>query len=317
MRVTKIAPSTKRSISRGLSIRQTRPVVTASPMLQSGHQRAAFRFDPIGFQRARLPARLHRFRPRLHNKQFVALAVLRPFHIHGAAIVMFDHAGPACERQNFIVAEHEAAALGFGCRHVARRPLAGAGIDHFLRLGADRLFDDRDQRRIGQERLEDLIFVGIDGALHDVFAEAPGRVDDHNLVESSLSVDREHHAGAAEVRAHHVLDADRKRDFQMIEALGFAVSDGAVGKQRRIAAPASIEQSRHAANIEERFLLAGEACVRQILRRRARAHRDIRIDLARPAAELLVRLGDGRGEFIGPCAAQKGVPNSTSLLPQA
>jgi len=95
----------------------------------------------------------------------------------------------------------------------------------------------------------------------------------------------------------------------MIEALGFAVSDGAVGKQRRIAAPASIEQSLHAANIEERFLLAGEACVRQILRRRARAHRDIRIDLARPAAELLVRLGDGSGEFIKPRAVQKGVPN--------
>ena len=94
----------------------------------------------------------------------------------------------------------------------------------------------------------------------------------------------------------------------MIEALGFAVSDGAVGKQRGIAAPASIEQNRHAANIEERFLLAGEACVRQILGRRARAHRDIRIGLARSAAEFLVGLGDGRGEFSGPRAAQKSAP---------
>ena len=44
------------------------------------------------------------------------------------------------------------------------------------------------ERRVRQERLEHLVFVGVDGALHDVLAQAPGRVDDHDLVESPLSV---------------------------------------------------------------------------------------------------------------------------------
>ena len=91
---------------------------------EPGHERAAFRLDPVGFQRARLPARLHRFRPRLHDEQLAAFAILRPLHIHGAAIVMFDHAGPACERQDFVVAEHEAARSAFdvGTLRVGRSP---------------------------------------------------------------------------------------------------------------------------------------------------------------------------------------------------
>ena len=65
------------------------------------------------------------------------------------------------------------------------------------------------------------------------------------------------------------LHADRKRDLHMIESLGLPVADGAVGEERGVATPAGIEERLLAANIEIALLLPGEACVRQILGRRA------------------------------------------------
>jgi hypothetical protein len=93
-----------------------------------------------------------------------------------------------------------------------------------------------------QQRLEHLVLVGIDRALHDVLAQPPGGIDDHHLVEAGLGVDGEHHPGAADVGAHHHLHADRQRHLQVVEALGLAVADGAVGEERGIAAPAGVEQ---------------------------------------------------------------------------
>jgi hypothetical protein len=63
-------------------------------------------------------------------------------------------------------------------------------------------FAPRSSRRwatvgIVEKRLEDLVFVGVDGALHDVLAQAPGGIDQHDLVEAGFGVDGEHHAGTA------------------------------------------------------------------------------------------------------------------------
>ena len=131
-----------------------------------------------------------------------------------------------------------------------------------------------DETRLGEQRLEDLVFVGIDRALHDVLAEAPGGVDQHDLGEAGLGVDREHDAGAAQVGAHHLAARRRERDLHVVEALGLAVADGAVGEQRGVAAPAGVEQGLFAADVEEGLLLAGEARVRQVFGGGAAAHRD-------------------------------------------
>ena len=55
-----------------------------------------------------------------------------------------------------------------------------------------------------EKRLEDLVFVRIDGSLDDVLAESPRGIDQHDVVETRFGIDREHHAGAAEVGAHHL-----------------------------------------------------------------------------------------------------------------
>ena len=155
---------------------------------------------------------------------------------------------------------------------------------------------------------------GIDGALHDVLAEAPGRVDQHDLVEAGLGVDREHHAGAAEVGAHHALDADRERDLHVVEALGLPIADRAVGEERGVAAPAGVEQRALAPDVEEGLLLAGEARIGQVLGGGARAHRDVGVRLRRAPAELAVGGRDGVGGLRRPFAAQEGAADRLAGL---
>ena len=65
--------------------------------------------------------------PRLHDVHPSVLAVAGPFHVHRAAVMRFDCHGPASERQDFAVAEHEgrharpcsSARLRVGCSPVA------------------------------------------------------------------------------------------------------------------------------------------------------------------------------------------------------
>ena len=49
---------------------------------QPAHQPLTLRLDAIGAEGGRRVLRLHRLRPRLHDEQFAALAVLGPFHVH-------------------------------------------------------------------------------------------------------------------------------------------------------------------------------------------------------------------------------------------
>ena len=97
-------------------------------------------------------------------------------------------------------------------------------------------------RRLVEQRLEHLVLVGIDGALDDDLAEAPGGIDEHDPVESGFGVDREHDARAGEIRAHHLLNADGKSHLEMVEPLRLAIADRAIGEERGVAAPAGIEQ---------------------------------------------------------------------------
>jgi hypothetical protein len=114
---------------------------------------------------------------------------------------------------------------------------------------------------IVEEGLEDLELVGIDGALHDVLAEAPGPGDQHELVEARFGVDGEHHARGRQVRAHHLLHPDRQRHLLVVEALEVAVGDRPVGEERGVAAAAGGQQRLGADHVQEGLLLAGEAGV--------------------------------------------------------
>ena len=89
---------------------------------------------------------------------------------------------------------------------------------------------------------------------------------------SRFGVERKHHAARCLVRAHHLHDADRKADLQVIEAVLVAIDDGTVGEHRGEALPAGLEQIVQATHIEEALMLPGEACGGQILRRGRTAH---------------------------------------------
>ena len=59
-----------------------------------------------------------------------------------------------------------------------------------------------------QGRLEDIVFVGIDRALHDALTKAVGAAEHYHVGEAALRVEREHHSSRAKVGTDHLLDAD-------------------------------------------------------------------------------------------------------------
>ena len=85
---------------------------------EPGKQLLALARDLVGLEQAGLAARLHRLGPRLDDVDVAGLAVLGPFHVHRAAIVLLDGDRPAGQEQNLLVAQHEAGALELrGPRH--------------------------------------------------------------------------------------------------------------------------------------------------------------------------------------------------------
>ena len=283
---------------------------------QSRGQATALRLDLVGSDRAGLAARLDRLRTGLHHVELAAFAVLRPFDIHRATVMVLNGASPAAEHKDVRVGQHEGGAFGPRGRHVAGRPLAGARIDHLLRLAAEPLLDDRHEFGVRQQRLEHLILVGIDGALHDVLAEPPRRVDDHHLVKTCLGVDGEHDTGTAKIGAHHQLHSDRECDLHVIETFRLPVADGPIGEQRREAAPAGSEQRRLAANVEEGLLLTGKARIGQVLGSGARSHRDVHVRPARAAAQFGIGALNRGLDVGGKLSLQKDAANGLAGLGQ-
>ena len=125
-----------------------------------------------------------------------------------------------------------------------------------------------------KRRLVDVEFIGIDGALHDVFAQSVDAGNENHIAKAGLGIQREDHAAGGAVGPDHLHHADRKRDFEMVEPIIDAIRNGAVGENGGKAAPAGVEQIFRAANIEEAFVLAGKARRRQILGGGRAAHRD-------------------------------------------
>ncbi len=187
------------------------------------------------------------------------------------------------------VADAEAHAVDFG--HVdGQHALLGLGrrrVDHLDRLGAERAPQDR-LVAVAQRRLVDVELVRVHGALHDGFAEAVGRGDEHHVAEAGIGVEREHDAAGADVAADHVLDAGRQRDQRVIESLVHAVGDRAVVEQRREDFVHRLDHVRGAAHVEKRLLLARKRGFRQVFRRGGRAHRDRDVRAAVAHADVAV-----------------------------
>ena len=133
-------------------------------------QRPALALNTVRFERAQLLARLDGFGSCLDDKERSGLAILGPLHVHWHAVVAFDDTGPSRELKNLCVLEHECEPLGLRCRDIAGRPLAGGGIDHLSCLLSSLLLDNGHECKVIEQRLEDLVLVGIDEALNDGLA---------------------------------------------------------------------------------------------------------------------------------------------------
>ena len=176
----------------------------------------------------------------------------------------FDLHRSARQLKDLGIRQHKARAFRLRSRNIPHRRALLAAIDHLDLFGAKRLVDDRGQVVIVQKRLVDLVFVRVDMALHHVFTQPPRRVDQHDLVKPAFRVDREHDARAGQVRADHVLYADRQGDFEVIKALQLAIGDRPVGEERRQTGLAGIQQRVFSTYVQEGFLLARKTGVRQI-----------------------------------------------------
>src|SRR5690606_406709 len=92
------------------------------------------------------PARrtaLHRLRPRLQDEKLAGLAVLRPFDVHRAPIVVLDDQALPRERDRFGVRQRELRALARVDVDDLDALLPILGVDHARRLAAEVLADDR------------------------------------------------------------------------------------------------------------------------------------------------------------------------------
>jgi hypothetical protein len=118
--------------------------------------------------------------------------------------------------------------------------------------------------------------------------------------EARLGVDGEHHAGGAEVGAHHALHAGRQRHVGVREALVHAVADGAVVVERGEHLLHLVQHVLDADHVEEGLLLAGEGGVGQVFGRGRGAHREAGLRLpARASRSSRGSPAPGRRERLG------------------
>jgi hypothetical protein len=173
---------------------------------EARRQAASLLLQPELPQRGRRPARLHGLGAGLDDEDLAALAVLGPLDVHRPAVVLLDRRSVARDLEHLGVVERRSRPLGGG-------RFDGPGslrrVHHLGLLGAQAAVEDGGEPRVVEEGLEDDVLIGIDHALHHALAEPERRIDHDRAREAGVGVEREHHAGAAEVGADHALDAHR------------------------------------------------------------------------------------------------------------
>ena len=250
--------------------------------------RPSTRTVPLPFERVALLGlagrlALHRLGPRLQDVELAVDAVLAPLDVHRPAVVLLDDERVAGELGDVVVGEREAVALlGGGVERgdelAAGGAILGRGERHADQLRAEVPADDR-LLAVPERRLVDVELVGIDGALDDRLAEPVARGDEDDVGKAALGVDREHHAGGADVAAHHALDACREGDVAVRVALVDAIADGAVVVEAGEDLAHAGEHAVDSRDVEEGLLLAGERRLRQVLGGRRRAHGEGRVGM--------------------------------------
>jgi hypothetical protein len=130
---------------------------------------------------------------------------------------------------------------------------------------------------LAKRRLVDVEFVGIDGALDDVFAQSVDARDEDDITKAGLRIQRECDAAGGAVGSDHLHHADRKGDLEMVEPIVDPIGNRAAGEDGGKAAPTGLEQILCATDVEETFVLAGKACRREVLggRRAADGNRNV------------------------------------------
>ena len=177
-------------------------------------------------------------------------------------------------RLALLVAEREPLALGFRYALALHAPAASLVVDELHLFRAQPAANDRTEP-LAKGRLVDPVLIGVHRALHHALPEPVRRADKHHVTEAGLRVEREDHAGAPQIGAHHLLDSDGERDLQVIEAVLGAVRDRAVREQRGETAVHRVEEVLLSAYVQITLLLAGEARAGKVLRGGAAPHRHV------------------------------------------
>ena len=267
----------------------------------AGGEDLAGSVEDVGLEARRLALRGDRLGTGLDEVEESVEPVLGPFHVHRPVVVLLDRDRVLGKLEDVLVGQAEPLAVGLGSRDVpGRHPLLALDEDHLDCLVADEAAQHGTVALL-EGGLEDVVLVGVDGALDDVLAEAVGAGDEDDVPEAGLGVEREHDARRGEVRAHHLHDADRQCHVEVVESLVNAVVDGTVGEEAREAAPAGVEEALVPVDVEVGVLLAGEARRRQVLGRRRRPHRQAHL-----VPVLLLELAVGGDDLVGEVLGQPG-----------
>ena len=219
---------------------------------------------------------LHRFGTRLQDVDQAVLAVLAPFDVHGAAVVLLDDQRIARQLLDVHIGQRIAVALLGGHVHGFDQAAVGGlflrtGKHHLDQLAAQAAADHRVVAGL-QHRLVHIELVRVDSALHHGLAQAIAAGDEHHIFKARFGVDGEHHAGGAQVRAHHALHAGRQGDHIVLETLVYAVADGAVVVKAGKHLFHLVQHVFDAHHVQKGFLLAGKRGVGQVFGGGRRAH---------------------------------------------
>ena len=218
----------------------------------------------------------HGFRACLQDVEQAVGTVLAPLDVHGTAVVLLDHQRVLRQLLDVGIGQRIAVALLGGHIHrlhqfACHRFFFGRGKHHLDQLGAQAAADHRPFAR-AQHRLVHIELVRIHRTLHHGLTQAVAGSDEHDVLKTGFGVDGEHHAGGAEVRAHHALHTGRQRNIRMGKALVHAVADGPVVVERGKHLLHLVQHVLDAVHVQESFLLTGERGVGQVLGRGRRTH---------------------------------------------
>ena len=183
-----------------------------------------------------------------------------------------DEARPPCERQHLVIGQAEALPF-LGGRGLAARGATAVRVHQPDLLGAQPAADDR-LRAFQQRGLEDDPLVRGHDTLDHVLAEPVRARHDDGVAKARFGVQREDDARAGDVRPDHRHDAHRQRDSQVVVAEPRAVTDRAVGEERRTAGVDGAQHALGTTHVEERLGGAGERGFGQVFGSGRRAHRE-------------------------------------------